>query len=110
MTRAIPLICLIGAAGLSATVPLAGAVGAAPHSGQAAVLFDPRLAPADLADAVARSGASIVRFGAAPGTMVVDMPDSGGPAALRAVGAWIIADPILLGGCSPRDRQTWGLT
>lgn len=110
MTRAIPLICLISAAALSASVPLAGAITAAPQSGQAAVLFDPRLTPADLAEAAARAGVSIVRFGAAPGSLVVDMPDTGGPEALRAAGAWIVADPVILGGCSPAARQSLGIS
>lgn len=104
MSRATPLVCLITAASLSAALPLAGAIAVSPESGQAAVLFDPRLTRADLAQVAARAGTAIVRFGAAPGSMIVSLPESGGPQALRAAGAWLIADPVILGGCAPRTQ------
>lgn len=104
MPRYTPLICLVAAASLSAALPLAGAVAVAPETGQAAVLFDPRLTRADLARAAAGAGAGIVRFGAAPGSLIVSLPESGGPQALRAAGAWLIADPVLLGGCAPKTE------
>ena len=102
MLRHTPLVCLVAATSLSAALPLAGAVAIAPETGQAAALFDPRLTHADLTRAAARAGASIVRFGAAPGSVIVSLPESGGPAALRAAGAWLIADPVILGGCAPQ--------
>ncbi len=102
MSRATPLVCLIAAASLSATLPVAGAIAVSPATGQAAVLFDPRLTRAELAQAAAGAGAGIVRFGAAPGSVIVSLPETGGPQALRAAGAWLIADPVILGGCAPR--------
>ena len=98
MTRHIPLLCLIGAFALIATAPLALAVGAAPSSGQTAVLFDPRLDRRAILQAVAASDARLVRFGALPGSVVVDMPE-GGRSRLSRAGAWLLADPLVLGGC-----------
>lgn len=89
---------MIGAFSLIAGSPVLMAVTAAPSNGQAAVMFDPRLDRADLMRAVADADASLVRFGGLPGTVIVDMSD-GGAARLAASGAWIIADPIMLGGC-----------
>ncbi|XBQ17532.1 MAG: hypothetical protein ABL308_06525 [Oceanicaulis sp.] len=85
---------------LVAGLPAAGAVATAPETGQAAVLFNPALTDAELAAAAASSGAAIVRFGALPGSLVVDLPDARAKERLRAAGAWMIADPVVLGGCS----------
>lgn len=98
MARPVSLLCLIGAFALIAAAPLALAVGAAPVSGQTAVLFDPRLERREIVQAVAASDARLVRFGALPGSVVVDMPE-GGRSRLSQAGAWILADPIVLGGC-----------
>ena len=100
MPARLPIFCLIGALALIGGAPIALAVASAPSSGQAAVMFDPRLDRVDLLHAVAEADASLVRFGALPGTVIVYMPE-GGLARLSASGAWIIADPILLGGCRP---------
>jgi hypothetical protein len=98
--RLTPGLCLTACLALSAGLPVAGAVLAAPETGQAAVLFAPQATPSDLARAAARAGVDIVRFGGAPGTLIVniDRPDS--RAALREAGAWLIADPVILGGCA----------
>lgn len=69
-----------------------------PQSGQAAVLFDPALNDRDVLVRVASAGATFVRFGEAPGLVVVDLPEAG-PQALRGAGAWLVLDPLLLGGC-----------
>lgn len=84
--------------------PAGMALVSAPQTGQAAVLFDPRLEPAELMSRIAEADARIVRFGAAPGLAVVDMSDAGA-AALRRAGAWLITDPILLGGCTASPAQ-----
>jgi hypothetical protein len=96
----LPLFCLIGAFALIAASPIAMAVTTAPSSGQVAVMFDPRLDRTSVVRAVAQADAALVRFGGLPGTVVVDVPE-GGLTQLAAAGAWIIADPILLGGCQP---------
>ncbi|MFW5661661.1 MAG: hypothetical protein ACOC05_09780 [Oceanicaulis sp.] len=98
---------LIGALVLVAGSPVAGAVASAPVEGQAAVLFDPRLDRADVARAAALSGADIVRFGALPGSVVVDLPGVEARSALRRAGAWLVADPVILGGCSPSTQEAW---
>ncbi len=100
MASRLPLFCLVGAFAMIAASPVLMAVTTAPSSGQVAVMFDPRLDRADLMRAVADADASLVRFGGLPGTVIVDMPD-GGVARLAASGAWLIADPIMLGGCNP---------
>lgn len=99
-TRLTRGLCLAACLALSAGLPVAGAVLAAPETGQAAVLFAPQTTPSDLARAAARAGVDIVRFGATPGTLIVniDRPDS--RAALREAGAWLIADPVILGACA----------
>jgi len=96
----IPFTCLLASLLLVAAMPAVGAIAGAPDSGQAAVFFDPRSTPSQMMTYAARSGASVVRFGAAPGSLVVDLPDAEAGHALRAAGAWIIADPVVLGGCS----------
>ena len=105
MSSRIPLFCLGGAFALIGIAPLAMAVASAPTSGQTAVVFDPRLDRAELMVAIAEADVSLVRFGALPGTVVVDVPE-GGFHQLSASGAWLIADPILLGGCEPENSFT----
>lgn len=79
--------------------PPAIALTAVPQSGQAAVLFNPGLQNHEILTNLSRSGAHLVRFGGAPGVVVVDLPEDG-PAALRRSGAWLVLDPLILGGCS----------
>lgn len=94
----VPRVTLVVAVALAGTSPALAAL-AAPQTGEAAAFFDPRMSPAEIAEALAASGARIVRFGAAPGSVILTLPDSGS-AAVRAAGALIIADPIILGGCA----------
>lgn len=101
MTRArLPKLCFALLLGLTAGLPVFGAVLDAPRTGQVAVMFDPRLSDAELLSAVARADAELVRFGGWPGALIVNLPETTGPEALRAAGAWIVADPIILGGCA----------
>ena len=92
-------ICLALSFMIAAGFPLAGAVFDAPREGQAAVLFDPRLSDADLIRAAASADVRLVRDAVAPGAIIVDLPDESARARLRAAGAWLVADPIILGGC-----------
>ncbi|MCC5996346.1 MAG: hypothetical protein JJU18_08270 [Oceanicaulis sp.] len=102
---AVSAVCLTACIALAAALPVAGAVLGAPETGQAAVVFNPSAAPSDLALAAASAGVDIVRFGAAPGTLIVHIADPGGHDALRRAGAWLIADPVILGGCARRSLQ-----
>ena len=79
--------------------PALMALSSAPQSGQAAVLFAPSLDRSAVMLQVAASGAELVRFGGVPGVVVVEMPEDGA-AALRRAGAWLVLDPVVLGGCS----------
>jgi hypothetical protein len=88
-----------------AIAPSVMAVSATPEQGQAAVLFNPSLERRELMIQVAHSGADLVRFGGAPGLVVVELPDDG-PAALRRAGAWLVMDPIVMGGCAATPQQT----
>ncbi len=88
-----------GSFGLLAAAPTLLALSSVPQSGQAAVLFDPWLEHSALVAQVAESGADLVRFDGAPGVVVVDLPHDG-PAALRRAGAWLVLDPVILGGCA----------
>lgn len=97
ISRIAASICLVVAA------PTALAVSAPPRSGQAAVLFDPGLSRAQTLLQISTAGAELVRFGPAPGLVVVDLPEQG-PAALRSAGAWLVLDPLLLGGCGPASQ------
>lgn len=96
----IPALCLIACLALAAGLPVAGGVLAAPATGQAAVLFAPGLSAADLTRAAARAGVDIVRFGGAPGALIVNLDHRDRHADLRAAGAWLIADPAILGACA----------
>ncbi|WBQ12057.1 hypothetical protein L2D00_09390 [Hyphomonadaceae bacterium BL14] len=96
----IPGVCLGLCLTLCATLPVAGAVLGAPETGQAAVLFHPSSTPSQIALAAAGAGVDIVRFGRAPGTVIVNIETPAGQAALRQAGAWLIADPVILGGCT----------
>lgn len=98
--RLTPVLSLAACLVLSAGLPVAGAVLAAPETGQAAVLFAPQTSPSDLARAAARAGVDIVRFGGAPGTLIVHLDHPASRDALREAGAWLIADPVILGGCA----------
>ena len=98
MARHIPFLCLISAFLLIVISPLALAVSAAPHTGQTAVLFDPRMNHAEMMQAVVAADATLVRFGALPGSVIVDIAQ-GGQTKLVEAGAWLLADPIILGGC-----------
>lgn len=98
--RLIPAAALAACLTLSAGLPVAGAVLAAPETGQAAVVFAPHTTPTELTRAAARAGVDIVRFGGAPGTLIVNIDHRDSRAALREAGAWLIADPVILGGCA----------
>ena len=104
-----PQICLGLMVALITSAPLTGAIAAAPEQGQAAVLLNPSLSRADQLRQVSAAGAEVVRFGAIPGAVIVNMTSTTGPAELRAAGAWIIADPIILGGCSELGSENGGL-
>ncbi|KAA5802277.1 hypothetical protein F1654_10630 [Alkalicaulis satelles] len=97
---AVSIICLGACLTLSAALPVTGAALGAPETGQAAVLFNPSATPSQLALAAASAGVEIVRFGGAPGTLIVHIDQPGGHDALRRAGAWLIADPVILGGCA----------
>lgn len=97
ITRIAATLCLMVAA------PTALAVSAPPRSGQAAVLFDPGLSQAQTLVQISSAGAELVRFGQAPGLVIVDLPEQG-PGALRSAGAWLVLDPLLLGGCGPASQ------
>lgn len=91
--RLIACVAIIGG------LPVGGALMAPPQSGQAAVIFDPRLNQADLARATVEAGAQLVRYGTTPGLIIVDLPQ-GGPDAMRQAGAWLVLDPFIVGGCT----------
>jgi len=98
--RLIPVLCLGLCFALAGGVPLIGAVLDAPETGQAAVLFDPRSSLSDRVEAASRANVRLVRAAAAPGALIVELPDAGAAARLRAAGAWLVADPVILGGCA----------
>jgi hypothetical protein len=93
---------IVGSLGLIAMTPVILAVTSVPQTGQAAVLFNPSWDVDALMVQVASSGANVVRFGGAPGLVIVEMPDEGA-AALRSAGAWLVLDPVVLGGCAVGD-------
>jgi len=103
-TQIAPKICL-GLIFLTITaLPVVGAVASAPETGQVAVLFSPNSTRAEQLQAAAQADVTIVRFGALPGTVIVQM-DTPAAQALRHTGAWLIADPIILGGCNSRPQS-----
>jgi hypothetical protein len=110
MAKRLPQFCLGLMVALITTVPVTGALLDAPDQGQAAILLDPRLSRSEQLLRIADAGAELVRFGAAPGALIVNITETSSPEALRAAGAWIIADPIILGGCSVSGSQTGGFS
>lgn len=95
----LPQICLLLAISLVSAVPILGALASAPRTGQAAILLNPALSKSEQLEIIAGAQARIVRFGALNGVVVVDMPDIQTSSALRQAGAWLITDPLILGGC-----------
>ena len=104
-----PQICLGLMVALITSAPFTGSIASAPEQGQAAVLLNPSLSRADQLRRISDAGAELVRFGAVPGAVIVNMTPASGPAELRAAGAWIIADPVILGGCSELGSQNGGI-
>jgi hypothetical protein len=85
---------------LMAVLPLAVAAAALlapPAQGAVAAVFPPWW---DAAAAVTAAGAAgpVVRLGALPFVVVVAAADR---SVLRAAGAWLLLDPVALGGCAP---------
>ncbi len=99
MKLRLPQVCLVLAVALVSAVPLAGALASAPESGQAAIFLNPASSKTEQLQIIARTDARLVRFGALNGVVIVDLPDIQTRAALRQAGAWLIADPLILGGC-----------
>lgn len=83
---------------LIATAPLGVALAASlapPLAGPVAALFPPWWDAAATLAAAGRAGAAI-RFGAFSFVVIVASADRDG---LRAAGAWLLLDPIAIGGC-----------
>jgi len=99
MSGVLNILRVSGTLAVMVAAPALMALSSVPQSGQAAVLFDPSLDRSALMRQVAASGADLVRFGGAPGVVIVDLPEDG-PSALRRAGAWLVLDPVVLGGCS----------
>ncbi len=78
--------------------PLAAVALSPPAGDQAAVAFPPTWNETRILSAVAEADARLVRYAAAPGLVVVSA-DPAAQARLRAAGAWLVADPVLAGGC-----------
>ncbi len=98
MSSRVPIVCLVAVFALIGLAPIVTALASAPQSGQTAVLFDPRLGDAGLVQHLSQTNATLVRFGALPGTAIVDVPP-GSRSQLSQAGAWLMADPLILGGC-----------
>jgi len=81
-----------------AAFPLAAVAATPPAGDQAAAVFPPGWSHARILEAAAAADARLVRFSAVPGVAVLEIKPAG-HSALRAAGAWIIADPALAGGC-----------
>lgn len=97
-------VCFMGVFMLAGFTPVAGAALSAPAAGQTAAFFAPGAAPGEVARAVWAANGRIVRFGALPGSVIVDLPE-GGAAALKRAGAWLVAAPMIEGGCAARTSS-----
>jgi hypothetical protein len=93
-----PFAPLVAALTLITGFPLAAAALTAPEGEQAAALFPPTWSRARILAAVAEADARLVRYAGAPGLAVVEI-EPARQNRLIAAGAWIIADPVLAGGC-----------
>jgi len=103
-----PSFALIACFLLVAAVPAAGALMSAPRAGQVAVVFPPGWNRSDTLRAAARADSALIRFGSLSNIAVVDL-EPGAGARLRAAGAVLILDPLILGGCLAGNRTEEGL-
>jgi hypothetical protein len=95
-----------GATALVAALALA-ALAAAPRADAHAVaaIFAPGATWPAIVDAIDAVDGRIVRVGAFANIVVVESERSGMAAGLRAHGAWLVVDPIVVGGCAPAERE-----
>ena len=70
-----------------------------PSSGQVAIFAAPWSSERELYDMVAAAGGRAVRAGALPFVIVATDPEPGFSDRLYASGAWLVTDPVALGGC-----------
>jgi len=71
-----------------------------PHDGApVAALFAPSLSRAEILERVAMADAALVRHGAFDSIVVAAADTPGLPDRLRRAGAWIVFDPVAIGGC-----------
>ncbi len=66
---------------------------------QVAVLFPFGTGLGEAIDRLERVDARVVRTGWRDLLVVAELADGTPPGRLRAVGAWLVADPVVLGGC-----------
>lgn len=87
------------------SVPAAGALMTPAPGGQVAVLYPPGWSQARILTETARGQARIVRFGSIANIAILE-PGPGGAKVLRAGGALLVFDPLILGGCLTGVRPT----
>jgi hypothetical protein len=85
------------------SVPVAGALLTPAPDGQVAALYPPGWSQARILTETARGEARIVRFGSISNIAILE-PGPGGAKALRAGGALLVFDPLILGGCLTGTR------
>jgi hypothetical protein len=72
---------------------------AVPRSGTVAVVGAPGANAGGMAALVARAGGSIVRPGGLANVIVAVSAEPGFAGRLYGAGAWLVLDPVVLGGC-----------
>lgn len=103
----LPSLCLSLALLTLAGVPAAGAVMSAPREGQAAIVFPPGWAHDAVVRATGEAGTSLIRFGSLPNIAIVDLQPEDA-VRLRAAGAILVLDPLILGGCLAGETVSSG--
>ena len=81
-----------------------------PETGAAAVQFPPDYGLAEASAVAARVDGVVVGDGGLPGMFVIWTPPGVSPSALYGHGAWVVADPVVVGGCvvaSGSSRSAW---
>jgi hypothetical protein len=94
-----------GATALAAALILLAATATPRGDAQAvAAIFPPGTASQAIAAAIDAVDGRIVRLGAFANIVIVESGQPDLAAGLRAHGAWLVVDPIVVGACAPADR------
>lgn len=90
---------------VACTVLVMGGLQARPQDGQdVAAIFPPWIGSGQAIERIALAGGTLVRMGIADTILVAHSDGGDFPQKLHDQGAWLVIDPVALGGCLTRAR------